>query len=71
MLSRPADHITLRKIVDAVEPSQLQNTALTEGESGPAVRRAWETISSKLAADLDTITLSSLANPVSDPMFYI
>jgi Rrf2 family transcriptional regulator, cysteine metabolism repressor len=71
LLSRPADHITLRQIVDAVEPSQLQNTALTEGESGPAVRRAWETISSKLATDLDDVTLGSMVNPPSDPMFYI
>lgn len=71
LLSRPADHITLRQIVDAVEPSQLQNTALTDGESGSAVRRAWETVSTKLAADLDNLTLGSLANPPSDPMFYI
>lgn len=71
LLSRPADHITLRQIVDAVEPSQLQNTALTDGESGSAVRRAWETVSSKLASDLEKITLSTLANPPSDPMFYI
>ncbi len=71
LLSRPADHITLRQIVDAVEPSQLQNTALAEGQSGPAVRRAWETVSAKLAANLDALTLGDLANPPSDPMFYI
>ncbi len=71
LLSRPADGITLRQIVNAVEPSQLQNTALTEGESGPAVRYAWETVSAKLAADLDKITLSNLASSPSDPMFYI
>lgn len=71
LLSRPADHISLRQIVDAVEPSQLQNTAVAEGESGPAVRRVWETVSSKLAADLEDITLSSLAHQSSDPMFYI
>ncbi len=71
LLSRPSDHITLRQIVDAVEPSQLQNTALADGESGSAVRRAWEAVSSKLAADLDNITLESMANKPSDPMFYI
>lgn len=71
LLSRPADRITLRQIVEAVEPTQLHNTALAQGESGPAVRRAWESISAKLTADLDEITLSSLASPSSDPMFYI
>ena len=71
ILSRPSDSITLRQIVEAVEPSQLQITALGEGESGPVVRRAWETVSAKLAADLDALTLGDLANPPSDPMFYI
>jgi len=59
------------QIVDAVEPSQLQNTALDQGESGSAVRRAWQAVSAKLAVDLDTVTLESLASPPSDPMFYI
>ena len=45
ILSRPAENITLRQVVDAVEPSQLQNTALEQGQSGSAVRRAWETVS--------------------------
>lgn len=71
LLSRPAENITLRQIVDAVEPSQLQNTALDQGESGIAVRRAWQSVSTKLAADLDAVTLDSLASPPSDPMFYI
>ena len=71
-LSKPPASITLRQIVDAVEPSQLQNTAQKDqGESGTAVQRAWETVSGKLAADLDAITLESLASPPSDPMFYI
>ena len=71
LLSRPADHITLRQIVEAVEPSQLQNTALDQGESGPSVRRAWENVSTQLSKNLEEITLESLANPTSDPMFYI
>lgn len=71
LLSRSAEGITLRQIVNAVEPSQLQNTALSEGESGPAVRHAWEAVSANLAANLDKITLSNLASSPSDPMFYI
>ena len=71
ILSRTAENITMRQIVDAVEPSQLQNTALDQGESGTAVRRAWQAVSVKLAVDLDAVTLDSLASPPSDPMFYI
>ena len=71
ILSRTADNITMRQIVEAVEPSQLQNTALDQGESGTAVRRAWQAVSAKLAGDLNAVTLDSLASPPSDPMFYI
>ena len=71
MLSRPASNITLRQIVDAVEPSQLQHTALAQGESGVAVQRAWQAVSSQLSENLEQITLESLATPPSDPMFYI
>lgn len=71
LLSRPANQITLRQIVEAVEPSQIQNTALDQGESGASVRRAWENVSTQLTKNLDEITLESLANPTSDPMFYI
>lgn len=71
LLARPASQITLRQIVEAVEPSQLQNTALDQGESGAAVRRVWENVSSQLTKNLDEITLESLAGPNSGPMFYI
>ena len=71
MLARPAQHINLKQIVEAVEPSQLQNTALEQGESGAAVRRAWETISSQLGKNLEEVSLEALASPPSDPMFYI
>lgn len=70
-LSRPAQNINLRQIVEAVEPTQLQNTALDQGESGAAVRRAWETVSTQLAGSLEEISLEALASPPSDPMFYI
>jgi Rrf2 family transcriptional regulator, cysteine metabolism repressor len=71
MLSRPPSGITLRQIVEAVEPSQLQQTALAQGESGVAVQRAWEAVSARLATNLEAVTLESLATPPSDPMFYI
>jgi len=70
-LSRPAQNINLRQIVEAVEPSQLQNTALDQGESGTAVQRAWEKVSTRFAGSLEEISLEALASPPSEPMFYI
>lgn len=70
-LARSPENITLRQIVEAVEPSQLQNTTLDQGESGLAVHRAWDDVSAKVAAELDSVTLEALASPPSDPMFYI
>lgn len=70
-LSRPAQNINLRQIVEAVEPSKLQSTALDEGESGIAVQRAWQTVSDQMNGSLEKISLETLASPSSDPMFYI
>lgn len=71
ILSRPADHISLRQIVEAVEPGLLQPSPAAQGESGLLVKRTWEAVSCKFHADLDVISLESLASPPSDPMFYI
>jgi Rrf2 family transcriptional regulator, cysteine metabolism repressor len=71
LLARPADTITLRQIVEAVDPSLLQCTVTADGESGQAVRSAWSEVTLAVQATLDRITLDSLANSQGDPMFYI
>lgn len=71
LLGRSADQITLRQVVDAVDPALLQCSVTREGDSGAAVRRAWEQISTVLQHSLDEITVESLANSQGDPMFYI
>jgi Rrf2 family transcriptional regulator, cysteine metabolism repressor len=71
LLSRAPQAINLRQIVEAVEPSHLQNTALPVGESGAHVRRSWENVFQQLSQTLEEITLDSIATPSSDPMFYI
>ncbi len=71
LLGRAADQITLRHIVEAVDPALLQCSVNQEGDSGQSVRRAWEQISLNLQKSLDHITLLSLANNQGDPMFYI
>ncbi len=71
LLGRPANQITLRQIVDAVDPALLQCSVSREGESGQGVRRAWDQVSTTLHTALESITLDSLHGNPSDPMFYI
>ncbi|GAA5115673.1 hypothetical protein GCM10023212_00800 [Luteolibacter yonseiensis] len=71
LLGRPANQITLRQVVDAVDPALLQCSVTPEGDSGQSVRRAWEQVSSGFQQSLDGITLDSMASKQSDPMFYI
>ncbi len=71
LLGRPADQITLRQVVEAVDSMLLQCSVTREGDSGPAVRRAWEEVSVSLTTALDHITIASLIANKADPMFYI
>ena len=71
LLARKSDSITLREIVDAVEPSLLSFSTHTEGESGATVRSAWESVALELRNHLDRITLVKLAERSEAPMFYI
>jgi Rrf2 family protein len=71
LLGRAADKITLCEVVDAVEPSLLQCAVSRDGESGQAVRQAWERISADLRRELDAVTLETLASNPGGAMFYI
>lgn len=71
LLGRPADKISLRQIVEAVDPTLLQLSTTHEGESGQGVTRAWDQVSNSLRVALEKITLESVAGKQSDPMFYI
>jgi len=71
LLGRSADQITLRQVVDAVDPALLQCSVTRDGDSGQAVRRAWEQVSGVFQHALDQITVESLASSQADPMFYI
>jgi Rrf2 family protein len=71
LLARGADQITLRQVVEAVDPSLLQCSVTREGDSGQAVRFAWDQVSSALQESLGEITLESLASKQGAPMFYI
>jgi Rrf2 family protein len=71
LLGRNANLITLRQVVEAVDPSLLQCSVTREGDSGQSVRRAWDQVSNGLQEALDEITVETLASTQSDPMFYI
>lgn len=71
LLSRKPEAIQLREIVEAVEPSLLAFSTHTEGESGPAVRQAWETVATRLRENLESVTLRQLSAGSEAPMFYI
>jgi len=71
LLASQPGSITLRQIVDAVDPSLLQCTVAREGESGQAVRLVWDQISAALQDALGHVTLETLANSTGDTMFYI
>lgn len=71
LLARRAATITLRQIVEAVDPALLQCVVSREGESGAAVRSAWDQISVSLHQALDRISVETLATSTGDTMFYI
>ena len=71
LLGRAPEAITLRQVVDAVDPSLLQCSVAREGESGQAVRQAWDQVSSSVQQALDQITLETLASNPGGAMFYI
>lgn len=71
LLSRKPEGITLREIVEAVEPSLLSFSTHTEGDSGHAVRQAWENVANKLQQNLEGIDLRQLSAGSETPMFYI
>ena len=71
LLGRSANLITLRQVVEAVDPALLQCSVTRDGDSGAAVRLAWEQVSHSLQNSLGQITLDQLATKQGDPMFYI
>ncbi len=71
LLGREPEAITLRQVVEAVDPALLQCGVSKDGESGQAVRQAWEEVSANVQQALDRITLETLASRAGGPMFYI
>lgn len=71
LLARAPQSMTLRQVVEAVDPALLQCAVSREGESGNAVRQVWETISTAICHELDQVTVAGMASDPGGAMFYI
>jgi Rrf2 family transcriptional regulator, cysteine metabolism repressor len=71
LLARAPQSMTLRQVVEAVDPALLQCAVSSAGESGQAVRQAWERVSTALCHELEQVTVASLASDTGGSMFYI
>lgn len=71
LLAQPPRSITLRQIVDAVDPTLLQASVGAAGESGPAVSRVWTRVGANVIDALDSVTLADMADSPGAPMFHI
>ena len=71
LLGRAPQSITLRQVVEAVDPSLLQCSVARLGQSGPAVRHAWDQVTASLQQTLAHITVENLAHDPGGPMFHI
>jgi Rrf2 family protein len=71
LLGREPSTITLRQVVDAVEPALLASTVSIDGESGAALRQVWHKASQAWQDSLDQVTLEAIAQQPGGDMFYI
>lgn len=71
VLARAPETVTLRQIVDAVDPALIKTSVTQSGESGAAVARAWERVGAAVVRSLDELTLEHLAATSPEPMFHI
>ena len=71
MLAKEPALISLKEIVDAIDPALLSCTVSGEGESGAAVAESWRAIASAFQENLANITLAQMAITPGDSMFYI
>ena len=71
LLTGKPEDISLYDIVLSVEPTLLEDTTISEGESGGAVSKVWSSTSDAFSIQLKETKLTALAEDNSGPMFYI
>ncbi len=65
------ESITLRQIVEAVDPALLQASVSSAGDSGAAVSKVWRLFGKKVVTALDGVTLAQMVENPAEPMFHI
>ncbi|MCF7674170.1 MAG: Rrf2 family transcriptional regulator [Akkermansiaceae bacterium] len=71
LLARLPDAVTLRDIIEAVEPALLHGSVTPDGESGAAIQAAWERVSADWHHLLAQVTLENISAGQGPPMFFI
>ncbi len=71
LLAKPAKSITLYEIVNSVEPTLIDKTMSSNGESGESVSKIWRTVSSDFSNNLRQVTLEDMLPDEESGMFYI
>lgn len=71
LLALPPEKISLREVVEAVDPALLRRSVSTEGESGAGVREAWSGVADALEGKLSETTIATISQQSGGPMFYI
>ena len=71
ILAGEPESITLRQIVEAVDPSLMQASVSAGGESGAAVLKVWQQVGGKVVGALEDVTLARMAENTAEPMFHI
>ncbi|MFM1557790.1 MAG: RrF2 family transcriptional regulator [Roseibacillus sp.] len=71
VLARPPARVTLREVVQAVEPGLLATPEDSSGASGPAVSSVWHELSKIVAERLESVSLETMASEAGAPMYFI
>ena len=71
LLAKEPGAITLKEIIDAIDPALLSCTVSHEGESGAAVAESWAAVSLVFQETLSKITLAQMSVTPGGSMFYI
>lgn len=71
VLARPPGNISLREVVQSVEPALLSAPASTSGASGAAVTKVWHELSDGVCSRLESVNLEGMAADAEALMYHI
>ena len=71
ILARPPAKMTLRDVVQTVEPGLLAPPEDSSGASGPSVSNVWHDLSNLVSERLEALTVEAMASEAGAPMYFI